>query len=304
MAQKFKFDFQKVVDQVKEEGTKKDYSDSRFWKVPKDEKNNGMAIIRFIPDMDGTPFVKYYSHNFNYMLNGVKKYYIKNCVSTFGFEMGCPICAKNTEYWNSPYESDKDLARQRKRKVNYVSNILVIKDTVKPENEGKVMLYAYGQKIYDKIKARMNPSETDLEDPDFVSFIPFDLYEGANFKIKVKDQGGYPNYDDSEFSPQSALEKGDDKAIEKIMKQTHKLSEFLGEDLFPKNEEVIKMVGSLLGMSTSKNDEDAPKEEKKSKPAKKEEPKADEEDDMNFSTDEPEEKTSSSDEDEEFFKNL
>ena len=150
------------------------------------------------------------------MVDGVKKYWIRNCINTFGYEKDCPVCKKNMEYWNSAFESDKKLASQRKRKLNFVSNILVIKNPANPDDEGKVFLYQYGQKIYDKMKQLMFPSDEDMLDPDFKSFIPFDLEEGADFLLKVKKQGDFPNYDDSKFSGQKPL--GDEKKIDAEIK--------------------------------------------------------------------------------------
>lgn len=247
---KYKFDWDGLKDKiVKEEKDKKKgfEKDTRFWKPTTDENGKAAAIIRFIPDKNGNPFVKFYSHSFDFMVEGVKKYWIKNCINTFGYDRECPICKKNQEYWNSSFEQDKKIASQRKRKLNFVSNILVIKNPANPEDEGKVYLYQYGQKIYDKMKQLMFPSEEDLLDDDFKSFVPFDLEDGAEFLLKVKKQGDFPNYDDSKFSSQKKL--GTDKEIDKIMGLTYDLEEFIKEDKFPTNEETIKVLGTILGIT-------------------------------------------------------
>lgn len=248
---KFQFDWDGLKEKIEKDDQKKKSfeKDTRFWNP--DKKAAGTYIIRFLPDMDGNPFVKITSHSFSYMVDGAKKWWIRNCINTFGYDRECPICKKNMEYYNSAFSSDKEIAKARKRKTEYISNILVIKDPKNPDNDGKVMLYKYGQKIYDKIKAHMFPSEQDLEDPDFKTFVPFDLYEGADFKLKVAIQGEFPNYADSSFSSQKPL--GDDKKIEKIMKETNLLSEFIAEDQFPTNKEVIEKLGDLLGLSEQKS---------------------------------------------------
>jgi hypothetical protein len=266
---KLKFDWDGLKEKIKEEGKKTGFTkDERFWSPTRDEKGNGMAIIRFLPDPDGEIWTKIYGHNFNYMIEGVKKYWIKNCINTFGYDRDCPICKKNQELYNSSFEEDKKVAGQRKRKLKFTSNILVIKDSAHPENEGQVKLFSYGVKIQEKLQKRITPSDSDLEDPDFKEFMPFDFYEGANFKIKIKTQGvppnDYPNYDDSEFSTQSELFNGDEKKIRAVYEKTVKLSEFMGEDKFPTNAETITALGSILGIKnkpapkTVVDDESAP----------------------------------------------
>jgi len=259
----FRFDWGKVREEIQKEDSKKKTfeKDTRFWN-PNKKATNDLYIIRFLPDTEGNPFTKIYSHSFDYQLNGQKKYWIKNCINTFGYDKDCPICKKNMELWNSAFESDKAIASKRKRKLEYTSNILVIKDPNNPDNEGKVFLYKYGAKIYEKIKALMFPTESDLEDPDFVQFVPFDLYEGADFKLKVKQQGEFPFYGDSSFAGQKPL--GNDKKIDEVMGMTYKLSEFTNEDQFPTNAETIKALGSILGLDTTK-DAPAPKTKKEAK---------------------------------------
>lgn len=246
----YKFDWGKVKEDVKSSEKKKGYEpDSRFWKPTVDDKGNATAVIRFLPDKEGTPFIKFYSHNFNYMVDGVKKYWIRNCINTFGYDKECPICKKNQEYWNSSFKSDKDIASQRKRKLNFIANILVVKNPNKPEEEGKVFLYQFGQKIYDKIKDKMFPSDEIKALGEYDEYVPFDLYEGANFKLVQVKQGEYPNYDKSEFGKQTPV--GSDKQINVVMEQTHPINEFIADDKFPTNKEVIEKLGAILGLTTS-----------------------------------------------------
>lgn len=250
---KYKFDWDGLKDNIKKEETQKKKTfekDTRFWRHTADENGKAAAIIRFLPDKEGNPFAKFYSHSFEYMVDGQKKYWIRNCINTFGYDKECPICKKNMEYWNSAFEQDKKLASQRKRKLNYISNILVVKNPANPEDEGKVFLYQYGQKIFDKMKQLMFPTEEDLLDDDFKSFVPFDLEEGAEFLLKVKKQGDFPNYDDSKFSGQKPL--GNAKEIDRIMDMTYGLDEFMAADKFPTNEDTIKALGVVLGIEVPK----------------------------------------------------
>lgn len=250
MAKKFKFDFGKAKDEIKSNEKKKFQKDPRFWKPTVDEKGNATAIIRFIPDMNGEIHARVYGHNFTYMRDGVKKYWIKNCVNTFGYDRECPICKKNQEYWNSSFEADKKIASQRKRKLTYTSNIVVLKNPANPEDEGKVFLYEYGVKIFEKIKDKMFPSDEmkALGEGMYDEFVPFDLYEGANFKLVQVKQGDFPNYDKSTFDTQRPL--GTDEVIEKYMNMTYDLSEFTADDKFPTNDEVISTLGPILGLSS------------------------------------------------------
>lgn len=316
---KFGFNWDAVRDKIKDDeskkgGGKKFEKDTRFYEVNRDANGNAMVIFRFLPDKNGTPYIKYYNHGFEYLKAGAKKWYIQNCVNTFGYDRKCPICEKNMELWKSAFQSDKDIAGKQKRKLSFVSNILIIQDKANPENEGKVFLYRYGQKIADKWKALMFPSEQDQEDPDFVSFVPFDLYEGANFKLKVKKQGEFPNYDDSEFSKQSALFNGDDVKIEPIISATYDLSEFLAPDKFPTNEFTISVLGSVLGISAGENEpEGEPVEDKKEtepafdfekKETKKESKKTKKEEPVSEPAEEEASGDPEADDDADFFKTL
>ena len=161
-----------------------------------DKASNGYAVIRFLPVVreEDVPFARLFSHGFK----GPGGWYIENSRTTIGEKD--PVSEMNTQLWNSGLESDKDIARQRKRRLNYISNIYVVSDPANPENEGKVFLYKYGKKIFDKINEAMQPEFAD-EDP----IDPFDFWKGANFKLKVRKVAGYINYDKSEFESPSPL---------------------------------------------------------------------------------------------------
>ena len=208
---------------------KKDYKDDRLWRPEPDKAGNGYAVIRFLPapKNEELPFVKMYSHAFQ----GKSGWFIENCLTTNGGK--CPVCELNNELWNSGIETDKNIARERKRKLTYISNILVVKDEANPQNEGKVFLFKYGVKIFDKIKEAMYPEFKDEQAID-----PFNFWSGADFKLKIRKVAGYTNYDKSEFAPQSPLFGGDDAKLEALWNKQYSLQEFIA----PKN---FKEYGAL-----------------------------------------------------------
>jgi hypothetical protein len=110
--------------------------------------------------------------------------------------------------------------------LSFTSNIYVVKDPSHPENEGKVMLFKYGKKIFDKLNAAMNP---EFEDESPLN--PFDLWAGANFKLKIRKVDGYQNYDKSEFETPGPLSE-DDAEMEKIWKREYPLVAFLDRKNF------------------------------------------------------------------------
>ena len=211
--------------------------DERFWKPEVDASGNGYAVIRFLPAPDGetVPWAKVYSHAFQ----GPGGWYIENSLTTLGDKD--PVGEINRRLWNSGDDADKDTARRQKRKLSYYSNIQVIKDPKHPENEGKVFLYKYGKKIHDKILAAMQPEFQD-ETPVNV----FDLWEGANFKLKIKKVAGFWNYDSSEFDSVSAL-SSDDTELEATWKSEHSLEAFVARDQFKSYEDLEKRLQLVLG---------------------------------------------------------
>ena len=213
--------------------------DERFWKPEVDASGNGYAVIRFLPAPDGetVPWAKVYSHAFQ----GPGGWYIENSLTTLGEKD--PVGEVNRRLWNSGEEADKDTARRQKRKLSYYSNILVVKDPKNPDNEGKTFLYKYGKKIHDKILAAMQPEFQD-ETPVNV----FDLWEGANFKLKIKKVAGFWNYDSSEFDSVSAL-SSDDTELEATWKKEHSLEAFTSKDQFKTYDELEKRLNLVLGLA-------------------------------------------------------
>ncbi|CAB4124134.1 single-stranded DNA binding protein [uncultured Caudovirales phage] len=220
-------------------------NDNRFWQAEVDKAGNGYAVIRFldspqIDGEDGMPWVQIFNHGFQ----GPGGWLIENCLTTINGK--CPVCEHNSALWNSGIESNKDVVRKQKRKLSYIANILVIKDAAHPENEGKVFLYKFGKKIFDKIKEKIEPQ---FEDEKAVN--PFNFWEGANFKLKIRNVEGYRNYDKSEFDSVSALADGDDADIEKIWKAAHSLKAFLAASEFKTHEELKAKLDRTLGLSGS-----------------------------------------------------
>ena len=240
----------KLVKEV-EKTNKVSSGDERLWKPEVDKAGNGYAVIRFLPAPEGEdlPWVKMYSHAFQ----GPGGWYIENSLTTLNQKDPCSEF--NTSLWNSGVESDKQIARNQKRKLAFYSNIYVVKDPANPENEGKVFLYKFGKKIFDKIMGAMQP---EFEDESPLN--PFDFWQGADFKVKIKKVAGYWNYDSSEFAAASPLLKDDD-ALEAIWKKEYSLSEIVAADQFKTYDELKKRLESVLRLNqapvTSPIDEEA-----------------------------------------------
>jgi len=221
---------------------KKSYVDERLWKPQMDKTGNGYAVIRFLPAVEGEdlPWAKVWNHAFQ---GPTGQWYIENSLTTIG--QNDPVSEMNSAYWNSGVESDKEIARRQKRKLQYFANILVIKDSANPANEGKVMLYRFGKKIFDKCMEAMQPA---FEDENPVN--PFDFWEGADFKLKIRKVDGYWNYDKSEFDKPSPIFKNDDE-IEAIWKKQYPLAEFSAESNFKSYDELKKRLDTVLAGTTT-----------------------------------------------------
>ena len=224
----------KEVEKMNNNGTS---GDDRLWKLDVDKSGNGYAVIRFLPPPNGEdlPFVKLYSHAFQ----GTGGWYIENSLTTLGQKD--PVSEFNSQLWNNGTDAGKDAARKQKRKLTYISNIYVVKDPANPENEGKVFLYKYGKKIFDKLTAAMQPEFEDEEAID-----PFDFWQGANFKLKAKNVAGYRNCDSSEFTAQTPL-LDDDDALEALWKKEFSLAEFVAADQFKSYEDLKTRLNYVLG---------------------------------------------------------
>ena len=222
------------------DGEKKSYIDDRFWKPLVDKAGNGFAVIRFLPAPEGEdmPWVQTFSHSFQGPTTGL--WYIENSLTTLNKKD--PVSEYNTLLWNTGSDADKEIARKQKRKLSYIANIYVVSDPANPDNDGKVFLFKFGKKIFDKLNDLMNPEFPDEEPRN-----PFDLWTGANFKLKIRKVEGYQNYDKSEFDKDGPV-SGDEDHMERIWNSEYKLTEFLSESNFKSYDELKAKLNKVLGL--------------------------------------------------------
>jgi len=235
----------KLADQIKKVTTNEttSSSDDRMWYPDVDKTGNGYAVIRFLPapGNEDVPFVRVWNHGFK---GPSGLWYIENSLTTIG--QNDPVSEYNSQLWNSTTDDNspaRKQARDQKRKLSYISNIYVVKDPANPQNEGKVKLFKYGKKIFDKLNEAMNP-QFDDEKP----LNPFDMWEGANFKIKIRNVEGYRNYDKSEFDSRSPL-MNDDEKLEKIWQSEYSLQEFLNPSNYKDYDTLKKKLNTVLGLA-------------------------------------------------------
>ena len=223
-------------------------ADERLWKPEVDKAGNGYAVIRFLPAPDGEdlPWAQVWSHAFQ----GPGGWYIENSLTTLGKKD--PVSDLNRTLWNSGNDADKETARKQKRKLSYYSNIYVVQDPANPQNEGRVFLYKYGKKIFDKLTEAMQPAFAD-ETP----INPFDFWQGADFKVKIRKVEGYWNYDKSEFAEPSTLKGFDDSELETLWKQQYSLTDFTAPDKFKTFEELETRLQTVLSTQPTRRIPDA-----------------------------------------------
>jgi len=238
---------EKLASEINKQGAYESKEDNRFWKPEVDKAGNGYAVIRFLPapPTEDTPFVRIWDHGFQ----GPGGWYIEKSLTTLGQKD--PVSEYNSQLWNSGIEENKEVVRKQKRRLHYISNIYVVKDPANPQNEGKVFLFQYGKKIFDKLNDLMSPQFQDEEPTN-----PFDFWEGANFKLKIRQVEGYRNYDKSEFDSKSAL-LSDDEELEKIWKQEYSLQEFLLPSNFKTYDELKSRLHRVLGWNANQFEEQA-----------------------------------------------
>ena len=231
----------KLVKEVEKVNNTGGGADERLWKPEMDKTGNGFAVIRFLPapENEDLPWVKLYSHAFQ----GPGGWYIENSLTTLNQKD--PVSEYNRELWNSGSDADKETVRKQKRKLSFYSNIYVVKDPANPANEGKVFLYKYGKKIFDKIMEAMQP---EFEDETPIN--PFDFWQGANFKLKIVKKDGYWNYDKSEFDRVAPL-LDDDDALEAVWKKQYSLQAVIGADQFKSYEDLEKRLKYVLGQKSA-----------------------------------------------------
>jgi len=222
---------------------KKNYGDDRIWKPTVDKAGNGYAVLRFLPATEGVelPWVRYWDHGFK---GPTGQWYIENSLTSIG--QADPVGELNSRLWNSGIEADKETARRQKRRLHYVANVLIVSDPGNPSNEGKIMLYKFGKKIFEKIMDAMQPAFADEKPVN-----PFDMWEGADFKLKIRNVEGYRNYDKSEFTTASALHDGDDSKLEGVYTQLHNLGEFTDPKNYKSYDELKSKLMRVLGEEAS-----------------------------------------------------
>ena len=238
--------FDKLNSQLSSmDGKKKSYGNENHWKASVDKAGNGYAVLRFLPAPEGEdmPFVRYWDHGFQ----GPGGWYIENSLTTIGQED--PVSEYNSKLWNSGHDEDKETARKQKRRLSYVANVLVVSDPSNPSNEGQVFLYKFGKKIFDKLNDAMNPQFAD-EDP----INPFDFWEGADFKLKIRQVEGYRNYDKSEFSSPAPVSDStgtalSDDEMEATWNKQHSLAEIVDPKNFKSYNELKAKLNKVLGLN-------------------------------------------------------
>lgn len=225
--------------------SKNKYEDDRKWKPTVDDSGNGYAVIRFLPAAEGmeTPWVRYWDHGFK---GPTGQWYIEKSRTTLGEKD--PLSELNSRLWNSGIEDDKEVARKQKRRLHYVSNILVVNDPANPSNNGKVFYYEFGKKIFDKIMDLMQP-QFPGEEP----INPFDFWSGADFELKIRNVAGYRNYDKSEFKTPAPLFDADETRLEATYNQMHDLNEFTDPSSFKSYAELEARLGLVLGTAVGSN---------------------------------------------------
>ena len=229
----------KAAEQAGGNSEKKSYTDERFWKPTVDKAGNGYAVIRFLPAPKGEelPWIRYWDHGFK---GPTGLWYIENSLTSIG--QSDPVGELNSRLWNSGVEADKEKARAQKRRLHYVTNVYIVSDPSNPDNEGKVFLYQFGKKIFDKIMDMMQPSFADEK-----AVNPFDLWEGSNFKLKIRNVEGYRNYDKSEFDSSSALFDGDEAQLEEVYNKLYKLSEFTDPENYKSYSDLKRKLFEVIG---------------------------------------------------------
>ncbi len=234
-------------------------ANDRYWKPTRDKSGNGYAVIRFLPAPNGEdmPFIMKWSHSFQHPNTG--KYYIEDSRTTINEKD--PVGEYNQKIWATGLQSHQEFVKKySKRRLHYIANILVINDSANPENNGKVFLYDFGKKIYNKINSAMNP-----EFPDDPRINPFDPWEGANFKLKIKTVDKFPNYDASEFDNVSAI--GTDEEIERIWKSEYSLKEIIDPKNFKSYDQLLKRFNAVMGFEDTTTSPATPPTTPASRPA-------------------------------------
>ena len=240
-------DFSKIISEFEKVtnpgASSKSFEDDRYWKMEKDKAGNGSAVIRFLPTVEGDalPWVRIFNHGFQ---GPTGRWYIENSLTTIGEKD--PLSDLNAKLWNSDSEANKELARKQKRRLSYTCNILVISDPKHPENEGQVKLFKFGKKIFEMIQDRMIPT---FEDEEPIN--AFHLWEGANFKLRIRQADGWPSYDKSEFDSPSPVFDGDEEKLVALVNKQFPLREFIDKKNFKTFDELSRKLADVLNLDAS-----------------------------------------------------
>lgn len=238
--------FAELRGKIETEQKGNNFVDERIWNPIIDKAGNGFAVIRFLPAPDGEeiPYVRLYNHGFK---NDAGKWFIENCPTTIGEKCFC--CEQNSILWNTGLKSEQEIVRKRKRGLSYYSNILVLSHPANPADDGKVFLFRFGSKIFEKITAAIQP-----EFPDEKPYNPFDFWEGANFTLKIRNYEGYRNYDRSTFEKPQPLFDGDDTRLEELWKKEYSLVELISDDKFKSYDELKAKFLAVVSGTKSQED--------------------------------------------------
>ena len=237
-----RYDINKLVEAAQEASgakTENNNRDENLWKPTVDKAGNGYAVIRFLPSESEVPWVRYWDHGFK---GPTGKWYIEKSLTSLGQQD--PLGEFNSKLWNSGNEEDREQVRKQKRRLHYVVNILVVSDPSAPENEGKVFMYQFGKKIFDKVQDLMQPQfpgETPVD--------PFDLWKGADFQLKIRNVEGYRNYDRSEFKEPSALYEGDEVQLQAALNQLHDINQYIDPDNYKSYADLEAKLTEVLGQT-------------------------------------------------------
>ena len=242
--------------------------DPRFWKISRNDKDQGIAIIRLLPSfikIDGkesvTPFIRVYRHNINLKEYGVKKFYDMESPSSIG--LPCAVSDLYKELGKIGTDESEKLKKCIRRSTKFISNVYIKKDPLKPENDSKIKLWEFGTKLKDKFQLAAKPSQEEIA----LGTKPVNLWDpvnGADIKLTQKKSGGFYNYDDTQImtpAPLMNFASGDELA-QWIRENTIALDEWLEPDHYityeeqcdklrfvfegSKVEDYLKSIGSFL----------------------------------------------------------
>lgn len=227
------------------ENSRTSYVDDRFWKSTRDAAGNARAIIRILPSIRAGELP--WAEQWSYAIHGPKGWYIETSRRTIN--QPDPMAEYIAEKWrNAHTDADKAALRSAgltKARHTYIANILVISDPDHPENNGKVKLWRFGQKIYEMITDKAKPDPFD-ETKGGVNVTDWDT--GCNFKMLVHTIDKFPRYDKCSFDVSSPV--CSDEQIVRIADQMYDLSEFTDPNKIKSYDELKDRVNRVFGVGS------------------------------------------------------